>query len=159
MGLMSNYMVLWVASLASSVGIIFVATFVGLVFGEDGNFVLSLSAMAFNMTASGFILFTMIPVIIVTVGSGLIINFFGPIAYWLVGGFIDLFLASITFLIMGSTETYSPLSGTFIPMDIEGTVAVVNDTLETLKGLLITEIVTAGGRSAAAVSALVNWFN
>ena len=151
MGLVDKYMLLWAASLGTSIIIVVIAMVVGLAFAETGNFVLSLSALMFNMTAGAFVILTMIPVGVTIIVVGSILNLLGPVVFPIIGAFLDPVMAGLSLLLTGSTSAYTPIATSFVTISIEGTINATVTFLNGIKLFFINQILIAGGSVAEEI--------
>lgn len=142
---MQNYMMLWLVSLGSSIGLMLVAAAIFLITGDSE--VTSLFILMFNATAASFILLTMIPVGIFILIFGTLFNAAAPIvapvmaSVWnffgeFIAGIFNVPFDSVTFVTQVSR--YSRAGELVIPtINVAETIEAVISFLVALQGFLI----------------------
>jgi hypothetical protein len=151
MGIIKSYYMVWVIALASSIGFYLVSAIVALFVTPADvatmavyDFILSSTALLFNTTASGFILLTMIPIAGAVIIVGLAYNIAAPTLLPFLGAILDPWMYGLMNLFGG---THTPIASSYVFFDIATTIDSVVKVLESVKGLLIQEIISTTSTS------------
>lgn len=167
-----NYVMLWLISLGSSIGLMLVAAMIWIITGGDVQ-ITSIFVLMFNATASTFILLTMIPVGIFILVFGVLFNalapilapvaaslwnFFGNLIVGLLNAlpFVSLTFSEVTFVTqMPSTLVQLANRGTvYLVVPQINVVDTIGATVEFLNALRQFLIVSATDASVASGSGI-----